>query len=49
MVDVAYAGVAKITLLTDKFSPVEHLMAKGPEPEILVTSTPFLIPVFGKA
>ena len=48
IVDVVYAGVAQITLLTCKSSPLENLMVKGPEPEILVTSTPLLTAEFGK-
>ena len=47
MADVAYAGVAQIILSKDKFSPLESVMLKGPEPEMLVASTPDLTAELG--
>ena len=47
MVDVAYAGVAQMTLSKDKFSPLESVTLKGPGPEMLVASTPDLTDELG--
>ena len=46
---VTYEGVVQITLSTDKLSPLENLTVKGPEPEMFVTSVPYLIDGLGKA
>ena len=46
---VTYAGVAQITLSTDKLSPLEKLTVKGPVPEMFVTPVPCLTDERGKA
>ena len=46
---VTYAGVAQITLSTNKLPPLENLTLKGPEPEMFVTSVPCLTDERGKA
>ena len=46
---VTCAGVAQITLSTDKLPPLENLRVKGPEPEMLVMSLPCLTDERGNA